>query len=101
MRVPQDLPQLTVHIYEGRAMSRRVWLVAACVAAFAVAGALVAGMAASSQSQAKTGFRTAAHQRDLVGNGGESLEAGEGEEGPAGAAEAAYAARAYPAAEIP
>src|SRR6266511_3943266 len=99
MRVPQDLPQLTVHIYEGRAMSRRVWLVAACVAAFAVAGALVAGMAASSQSQAKAGFRTAAHQRDLVGNGGESLEAAE--EGPAGAAEAAYAARAYPAAEIP
>ncbi len=80
-------------------MSRRVWLVAACVAAFAVAGALVAGMAASSQSQAKAGFRTAAHQRDLVGNGGESLEAAE--EGPAGAAEAAYAARAYPAAEIP
>ncbi len=79
-------------------MSRRVWLVAACVAAFAVAGALVAGMVASSQSQAKqAGFVKAIADPDTQAD-----KAGIANEGPEATWEAQQEAlRAYPAESIP
>ena len=80
-------------------MSKRTWVVGGLVVALALAGVVVAGMAASSHSMAaKSGALTAAK----ADSDSAVEKAGIANEGPeATAAAEDYASRAYPATEIP
>jgi len=79
-------------------MTRRMWVVGGLIATTALAAALIAGMAASSHSDAaKTGFVLAKAENESWAE-----KAGVAAEGPEGTPEAEQAAlRAYPAAAVP
>src|SRR5512133_2749346 len=79
-------------------MTRPMWVVGGLVAATALAAALIAGMAASSHSDAaKTGFLSAKAENESWAE-----KAGVPAEGPEGTWEAEQASlRAYPATAVP